>query len=173
VTAAARTETLAVRSAQDRPGTGPKGPYDLVKEFVIALVVVGVLSVVLALILSSPDEKGVTLQRWARQDRTDFVATAVSELAATSTAPRTDLRRTRPAPDSTSFSSTWRTGSGCISPSTPPTTSCWPPCHRRGQPGADRSPGGIPEGLARTATGLGVRLRQSYRAHPDAGKKPR
>jgi hypothetical protein len=85
VTGAAPTETSAVRSAQDRPWTGPKRPYDLVKEFVIALVVVGVLSVVLALILSSPDENGVTLQQWARQDPADFVATAVSELTGTST----------------------------------------------------------------------------------------
>ncbi|HET6965409.1 MAG TPA: hypothetical protein VFH58_11605 [Acidimicrobiales bacterium] len=67
------------------PWTGPKRSYDLVKEFVIALVVVGLLSVVLALILSSPDDKGVTLQQWARQNPSDFVTTAVTELDGTST----------------------------------------------------------------------------------------
>lgn len=65
--------------------TGPKRPYDLAKEFVIALVLVGVLSIILAAVLSSPDEKGVTLQSWARQDPSDFVATAVTELDGTST----------------------------------------------------------------------------------------
>src|ERR1700675_4465761 len=38
----------------------PTRPYDLVKEFVIALVVVLVLSVGLAAIFSSPDEKAIT-----------------------------------------------------------------------------------------------------------------
>ncbi len=75
----------ATRSAGPPRWTGPKHPYDLVKEFVIALLVVGVLGIVLALVLSSPDEKGVTLQQWARQDPSDFVATAVTELDGTST----------------------------------------------------------------------------------------
>ena len=51
--------------------TGPKRPYDLAKEFVIALIVVGLLSVVAALVLSSPDVKAVTLQRSARQAPAD------------------------------------------------------------------------------------------------------
>jgi hypothetical protein len=65
--------------------TGPKRPYDLAKEFVVALVLVGVLSIILAAVLSSPDDQGVTLQSWARQDPSDFVATAVTELDGTST----------------------------------------------------------------------------------------
>ena len=73
------------RSLSQQPWTGPKRPYDLVKEFVVALLVVGLLAVVLALVLSSPDEKGVTLQRWAQQNPGDFVATAVTELDGTST----------------------------------------------------------------------------------------
>jgi hypothetical protein len=67
------------------PWTGPKRSYDLVKEFVVALLVVGFLSVIMAAVLSSPDEKGVTLQQWARQNPSDFVATAVTELDGTST----------------------------------------------------------------------------------------
>jgi hypothetical protein len=65
--------------------TGPKRPYDLAKEFVIALIVVGLLAVVAALVLSSPDDKAVTLQQWARQAPADFQTTAVSELDGTST----------------------------------------------------------------------------------------
>ena len=58
--------------------------YDLVKEFVIALLVVSVLSVALAAIFSSPDEKQVNLSRWSRAAPNDFVATAATELDGTS-----------------------------------------------------------------------------------------
>jgi hypothetical protein len=74
----------AKRPSMAAPWSGPKRPYDLVKEFVIALVVVGVLAGGLAAVLSSPDDKGVTIQQWARQDPTDFVTTAVTELDGTS-----------------------------------------------------------------------------------------
>lgn len=63
----------------------PTRPYDLVKEFVIALVVVGVLTVVLAAVFSSPDRKAVTLRSWARAAPADVIATATAELAGTST----------------------------------------------------------------------------------------
>lgn len=77
-------------------GTGGWGPtpdahafptrrYDLVKEFVIALGVVSVLSVVAALVFSSPDEPAISLQQWARQAPADVVATAAGELAGTTT----------------------------------------------------------------------------------------
>jgi hypothetical protein len=59
---------------------GPYIRYDLVKEFVVALVVVIALVVVLAILFSSPDDKPVTIQQWARTDPGDFVATAVTEL---------------------------------------------------------------------------------------------
>jgi hypothetical protein len=42
--------------------SGPKRPYDLVKEFTIALLVVTLLTVGLAALFSSPDERAVTLQ---------------------------------------------------------------------------------------------------------------
>ena len=67
------------------PWRGPTRPYDLVKEVVIALVVVSILVVGLAAVFSSPDEKGVTIQRWARADASDFVATTTTELDGTST----------------------------------------------------------------------------------------
>ena len=63
----------------------PTRPYDLVKEFVIALVVVLVLSVGLAAIFSSPDEKAIAMSGWAKADPNDVVSTAVGELAGTTT----------------------------------------------------------------------------------------
>jgi hypothetical protein len=63
---------------------GPTRRYDLVKEFVVALVVVSLLTVVLAAVFSSPDDKQVTLAQWAKAAPNDFVATAVTELDGTS-----------------------------------------------------------------------------------------
>jgi hypothetical protein len=67
-----------------RPWSGAEREYDLVKEFVIAIVVVGALVIGLAAVFSSPDVKSLTVQAWARQTPNDFVATATSELAGTS-----------------------------------------------------------------------------------------
>jgi hypothetical protein len=77
--------TQGHRRRRAQPWTGPKRRYDLVKEFVIALVVVGALSLGLALIFSSPDDKAVTLQRWATQNPSDFVLTSSTELDGSST----------------------------------------------------------------------------------------
>jgi hypothetical protein len=63
---------------------GPTRPYDLVKEFVAALVIITVLTTLLAVLFSSPDEKQITMQTWAKANPNDFVATAVTELAGTS-----------------------------------------------------------------------------------------
>ncbi len=60
-------------------------PYDLVKEFVVAVVVMGLLTVLLAAVFSSPDTKALTLQNWAKAAPADVVATATAELAGTST----------------------------------------------------------------------------------------
>ncbi len=59
-------------------------PYDLVREGVIALVVVFVLSLVLAAFLSSPDEPPLTIQQYAQQNPVGFVTTAMKELTGTS-----------------------------------------------------------------------------------------
>ena len=59
--------------------------YDLVKEFVIALVVVLVLSGGLAAIFSSPDEKAITMAAWAEADPANVITTAAGELAGTTT----------------------------------------------------------------------------------------
>ena len=63
----------------------PTRSYDLVKEFVIALVVVLVLSIGLAVIFSSPDEKSITMSDWATAAPNDLIATAAGELAGTTT----------------------------------------------------------------------------------------
>ena len=62
----------------------PTREYDIVKEFVIALVVVALATVGLAALFSSPDDKPVTIAQWARADSADFTATALSELDGTS-----------------------------------------------------------------------------------------
>ena len=60
-------------------------PYDLVKELVLAIAGVGVLAVLIAAILSSPDVAPVTIATWAQQDPVDLVTTATGELAGSTT----------------------------------------------------------------------------------------
>src|SRR6478672_13945033 len=59
----------------------PTRPYDLVKEFVFALLGVTVLTAILAGVFGSPDEKAITLQDWAKAAPSDVVATAAAELS--------------------------------------------------------------------------------------------
>ncbi len=66
------------------PWSGATRPYDLVKEFVAALLAVSLLTVVLSAIFSSPDVPQVTLSTWAKAAPNDFVATAATELDGTS-----------------------------------------------------------------------------------------
>ena len=60
-------------------------PWDLVKEFVIALLAITLLTVVLAAVFSSPDENSITMRTWATAAPDDVVATAAGELAGTTT----------------------------------------------------------------------------------------
>jgi hypothetical protein len=66
------------------PWPGPFVRYDLVKELVVALVVMAGLAVVLTMLFSSPDDPPTTIQSWAKADPADFLATAVTELNGTS-----------------------------------------------------------------------------------------
>jgi len=59
-------------------------PYDLIKELCIAIGVIGLLTVVLTILLSSPDETPSTVAQWSRQLPLNFVTTASQELAGTS-----------------------------------------------------------------------------------------
>ena len=82
------TATAAHARRRDRTPDShlfPTRPYDLVKEFVIALVVVGLLTGLLAALFSSPDTKAISLSSWAKAAPSDVVATAAAELAGTST----------------------------------------------------------------------------------------
>jgi len=63
----------------------PTRSYDLVKEFVIALVLMTGLSLVLAGVFSSPDDPSITMSDWATNAPADVVATAAGELAGTTT----------------------------------------------------------------------------------------
>jgi hypothetical protein len=63
----------------------PTRRYDLVKEFTVALVIMTGLSLVLAAVFSSPDDKAITMSSWAKADPADVVATAAGELAGTTT----------------------------------------------------------------------------------------
>ena len=70
----------AVRQPDSAEWQGPKVRYDLAKEFVVALVVVALLSILLAVVFSSPDEHPVTIRQWAQNAPTDFLSTAATEL---------------------------------------------------------------------------------------------
>jgi len=60
-------------------------PYDLIKEGLIAMAVVFVLSVALAGFFSSPDDPPLTIQQYAQNDPVGFVTTALGELNGTGT----------------------------------------------------------------------------------------
>jgi hypothetical protein len=55
-------------------------PYDLVKEATIAFGVVLALTLLLAIVFSSPDLPPSTIKQWARASPVDFVTTATTEL---------------------------------------------------------------------------------------------
>jgi hypothetical protein len=64
--------------------TGRYVPYDILKEAFVALVAVGVLVVLLAVVFSSPDDRAVTLKSWSTADPVDFAQTAITQLDGTS-----------------------------------------------------------------------------------------
>lgn len=66
------------------PWRGPWRRYDILKEGVVALVIVSLLTVLLAALFSSPDEPALTFKGWATSAPDNFYATAVQELAGTS-----------------------------------------------------------------------------------------
>ena len=65
------------------PWAGPERRYDIVKEFVVALIVMAVLATILAAAFSSPDEKALTFKGWGATAADNLYATTVGELAAT------------------------------------------------------------------------------------------
>jgi hypothetical protein len=63
---------------------GGHTPYDIIKEGTIALVVVGLLTVLLSVLFGSPDVPAITLKSWSNAAPVDFATTALSELNGTS-----------------------------------------------------------------------------------------
>jgi hypothetical protein len=85
-TAPTTTSRVSHQRSQTPDSHGfPTRSYDLVKEFVIALAAVSLLTVVLAAIFSSPDEPSITMADWAAKAPNDVIATATGELAGTTT----------------------------------------------------------------------------------------
>jgi len=75
--------TRAKRFNPDRdvaPWTGPSRPYDIAKEVTICFLVISLLTVSLAVLFGSPDDKAVTLKQWATATPIDFATTAAAEL---------------------------------------------------------------------------------------------
>lgn len=79
-----RAARRAAARADAAEWRGPKRRYDILKEGTLAGLVVLVLTVLLASVLSSPDEPPVTVQSWAKVAPADFMATTATELAGTS-----------------------------------------------------------------------------------------
>ena len=65
------------------PWRGPTRRYDILKEGTIATLIVGALTLVMAGVLSSPDDPPVTMKTWARAAPVDLVYTAATELNGT------------------------------------------------------------------------------------------
>jgi hypothetical protein len=63
---------------------GGHTPYDIIKEGVIAVLVVSLLTVLLAVVFGSPDVPAVTIKSWSNAAPLDFATTALSELNGTS-----------------------------------------------------------------------------------------
>jgi hypothetical protein len=78
-----RDARRAARAADAAEWTGPSRVYDIAKEAAVATGIATLLVVVLAAVLSSPDEPSVTVATWAKLAPADFIATAAGELAGT------------------------------------------------------------------------------------------
>lgn len=69
---------------EEAPWGGRTRRYDLIKEGVVAVVVITILVTALSTLFGSPDDKQITFKQWAVAAPADFYATAVQELAGSS-----------------------------------------------------------------------------------------
>jgi hypothetical protein len=67
-----------------QPWTGRYAHYDLVKEASIAVGVIALLTILLTVLFSSPDDKPSTIAQWSRELPVNFVTAATTELNGTS-----------------------------------------------------------------------------------------
>src|SRR5215475_8575786 len=75
-----RVARKAAAAADAGPWRGPRRRYDILKEGTIAAVVVGILTVIMAGVLSSPDVPSLSIKTWGTIDPVGFVNTAATEL---------------------------------------------------------------------------------------------
>ncbi|HVB45543.1 MAG TPA: cytochrome b N-terminal domain-containing protein [Streptosporangiaceae bacterium] len=78
-----RAARKAATADDAAPWRGPTRRYDILKEGTIATLIVSVIVLLMAGILSSPDDPSVTVQRWSTADAQGFVGTAAMELDGT------------------------------------------------------------------------------------------
>lgn len=64
---------------------GGYSPYDIIKEGTIAIVIVGLLTILLSTFFGSPDERAITMKIWSNADPVDFAQTAIAEMNGSST----------------------------------------------------------------------------------------
>src|SRR5258708_21248791 len=81
-----RAARKAAAAADAAAWSGPTRRYDILREGAIATVVVSIIVLLMAGILSSPDDPSLTLQKWATTSQKDFVGTAAMELDGTAAA---------------------------------------------------------------------------------------
>ena len=117
-----RADRKAAAAADAAPWRGPTRRYDILKEGTVAAAIAGVLVLLMAGLLSSPDLPPLSVQTWAKASAADFVGTAAAELDGTALA----ASYGPPYNNGTSAGaagrarSTGRSWPGSPSPSTPP-----------------------------------------------------
>ena len=75
-----RAARKAAATADADSWRGPTRRYDILKEGTVATLIVSIIVLLMAGILSSPDDPSITIQRWATQSPKGFVGTASAEL---------------------------------------------------------------------------------------------
>ena len=78
-----REARKAAAAADAGPWRGPTKRYDILKEGAVATLIVGILTLVMAGVLSSPNVPPVTMQTWGKVAPVDLVYTAATELNGT------------------------------------------------------------------------------------------
>ena len=81
-----RADRKAAAAADAAPWRGATRRYDILKEGTVAVVITGLLVLLMAGLLSSPDLPPLSVQTWAKASAADFVGTAAAELDGTALA---------------------------------------------------------------------------------------